>query len=157
MPRSRPAEFTITSTVAAPPQRVWERVITPEGINHEMRPWMRMTMPEGIEDLTPESIELGTPIGRSWILLFGVLPFDYDDVTIIEMEAGRRFLERSKMLSQRSWEHERTIEPADGGSLVTDRIRMEPRLGLPGGAMRPLIRRFFAHRHRRLVSWFASA
>lgn len=155
MPRSRPAEFSITSQVAAPPERVWERVITPEGINHEMRPWMRMTMPEGMEGLSPETIELGKPIGRSWILLFGVVPFDYDDVTLVEMEEGRRFLERSTMLSQRSWEHERTIEPADGGSRVTDRIRMEPRLGLPGAMLRPMIRAFFRHRHKQLVSWFA--
>jgi ligand-binding SRPBCC domain-containing protein len=156
VPRSRPAEFSVTSEVAAAPQQVWERVISPEGINHEMRPWMRMTMPEGVDALTPQNIQLGKPIGRSWILLFGVLPFDYDDVTIVEMEEGRRFLERSKMLSQRSWEHERTVEPTEGGSSVTDRIRMEPRLGLPGAMLKPVIRRFFRHRHRRLVSWFAS-
>jgi ligand-binding SRPBCC domain-containing protein len=155
MPRSRPAEFSVSSQVAAPPERVWERVITPAGINHEMRPWMRMTMPKGIERLSPETVELGKPIGRSWILLLGVLPFDYDDVTLVEMEAGRRFLERSQMLSQRSWEHERTIAADGEGSLVTDRIRMEPRLGLPGAAVRPIIRAFFRHRHRRLVAWFA--
>jgi ligand-binding SRPBCC domain-containing protein len=154
MPRSRPAEFSVSSQVGAPPERVWERVIAPEGINHEMRPWMRMTMPAGIEALTPETIELGEPIGRSWILLFGFVPFDYDDVTIVEMDKGRRFLERSRMLSQRSWEHERTIEPSGGGSRVTDRIRLEPRLGLPGAALRPAIHAFFRHRHRRLVSWF---
>jgi ligand-binding SRPBCC domain-containing protein len=155
MPRSRPAEFSVSSEVAAPPERVWERVTSPEGINYELRPWMRMTMPEGVEGLNPENIELGKPIGRSWVLLFGVLPFDYDDITLVELEDGHRFLERSKMLSQRSWEHERTVEPADGGSRVTDRIRMEPRLGLPGAMLRPMLRSFFRHRHRRLVSWFA--
>src|SRR5438309_5526768 len=127
---SRSAEFEVSSLVAAPPQEVWDRVTTPQGINYELRPWMRMTRPRGFERLDPDSVELGVPIGRSWVLLFGVLPFEYDDVTLIELEPGRRFLERSPMLSQRSWQHERIVEPAEGGSRVTDRIRMEPKLGL---------------------------
>jgi ligand-binding SRPBCC domain-containing protein len=155
VPRSRPAQFEVSSPVAAAPERVWERIITPEGINHELRPWMRMTLPGGIERLDPESIELGVPIGRSWILLFGILPSEYDDITLVELEPGRRFLERSPMLTQRSWQHERIVDPADGGSQVTDRIRMEPRLGLPAGPMVPVFRAFFRHRHRRLAAWFA--
>ena len=157
MPRSRPAEFEVSSLVPAPPEKVWERVITPEGIRDEMRPWMRMTIPRGVESLDLESVELGERIGRSWILLLGVLPFEYDDITLVELEPGRRFLERSPMLSQRVWQHERVVDPAEGGSRVTDRIRMEPRLGMPAAPMRPLFRAFFRHRHRRLVSWFSEA
>lgn len=154
MPRSRPAEFEVSSLVAGAPERVWERIITPEGINHELRPWMRMTLPRGLERIDPESVELGVPLGRSWILLFGVLPFEYDDITLVELDPGRRFLERSPMLSQRTWEHERIVEPAEGGSRVTDRIRMEPRLGLPAAPLRPIFRAMFRHRHRRLRAWF---
>ena len=119
-----------------------------------------MTLPRGVERLDPESVELGKPLGRSWVLLFGLLPFDYDDVTLVELEPGHRFLERSSMLSMRRWQHERIVEPveADGGgggsSRVTDRITMEPRLGLPGSAVRPLLRAVFRHRHRRLRAWF---
>jgi ligand-binding SRPBCC domain-containing protein len=155
MPRSRPAEFEVSSLVTASPERIWERVITPAGINYELRPLMRMTMPRGIERIDLESVELGKPIGRSWVLLFGVLPFEYDDVTLIELEPGRRFLERSPMLSQRSWQHERIVEPAEGGARVTDRIRMEPRLGLPAAPLRPVFQAVFRHRHRRLRAWFA--
>jgi ligand-binding SRPBCC domain-containing protein len=148
---SRPAEISIASRVEAPPEAVWDRVTTPEGINDEMRPWMRMTVPRGFEKLDPAEITLGEKIGRSWILLFGFLPIDYDDLTLVRLEIGRGFLERSRMLSQRSWEHERTLEPAgSGGCLVTDRVRWEPRLGLPGAPLRPLFRWFFRHRHRRL-------
>ncbi len=150
-------DFEISSLVAAAPQRVWERIITPEGINHELMPWMRMTVPRGFERLDPQTVELGRPIGRSWILLFGVLPFEYDDVTLAELEPGRRFLERSPMLSQRSWQHERIVEPAEGGSRVTDRVRMQPRLGLPSAPLRPVFRAVFRHRHRRLRSWAAGA
>ena len=45
-----------------------------------MHPYLRMTLPPGVERLDPESIELGKKIGRGWILLFGLLPFDYDDI-----------------------------------------------------------------------------
>ena len=152
---SRTAEFEVSSLVAATPDQVWERVTTPQGINYELRPWMRMTRPRGFDRLDPESVELGKPIGRSWVLLFGLLPFEYDDITLVELEPGRRFLERSPMLSQRSWQHERIVEPVDSGSRVTDRIRMEPRLGLLAAPMGPLFHAFFRHRHRRLRAWFA--
>jgi hypothetical protein len=133
---------------------VWDRIFTPEGINDEMRPYLRMTLPPGVEQLDPESIEIGKPIGRSWILLFGLLPFDYDDVTLQRLEPGHGFLERSTMLSQRSWEHERTLEPAAGGCVITDRVRWQPRLGLSGRPLRPVIAWFFRHRHRRLQRYF---
>jgi ligand-binding SRPBCC domain-containing protein len=149
------AEISITSRVDATPDRVWERVTSPEGINHEMRPWMRMTLPRGVEGLSIDQVEVGKPIGRSWILLFGLIPIDFDELNIARLDPGRGFLERSRMLSQRSWEHERTIEPDGNGSLVTDRIRWQPRLGLPAAALRPMFRAFFRHRHRRLQSHFA--
>jgi ligand-binding SRPBCC domain-containing protein len=148
---ARSAEISVSSRLDARPDRVWARIVTPQGINDELRPWLRMTVPRGIERLDPESVELGRPIGRSWVLLFGLVPFDYDRITLVRLEEGRGFLERSSMLSQRSWEHERTLEPnAEGGCLITDRLRWEPRLGLPGGPLRPLIRALFRHRHRRL-------
>ena len=152
---SRSAEIVVTSRLAASPERVWDRVITPEGINDEMRPYLGMTIPAGVEQLDPESIELGKKIGRSWVLLFGLIPFDYDDLTLVELDPGKGFLERSQMLSQRSWEHERTLESAgDGASLITDRVRWQPRLGLPGRPLRPVIGWFFRHRHKRLRRHF---
>ncbi len=148
---SRPAEISVASRLDARPDRVWDRVVTPAGINDEMRPWLRMTIPRGFDRLDPATVELGKPIGRSWILLFGLLPFDYDEITLVRLEEGRGFLERSSMLSQRTWEHERTLEAVgEGGCLITDRVRWEPRLGLPGTPLRPLFRWFFRHRHRRL-------
>jgi ligand-binding SRPBCC domain-containing protein len=151
----RAAETTVSSRLAAQPERVWEWITTPEGINAEMRPYLRMTLPRGVERIDLETIELGKPLGRSWILLFGLIPFDYDDITLVRIEEGRGFLERSRMLSQRTWEHERTLEPAGPGECrITDRVRWEPRLGLPGRPLRPVIRWFFRHRHRRLRQRF---
>jgi ligand-binding SRPBCC domain-containing protein len=148
------SQIVVSSQLDAPPERVWARIITPEGINDEMRPYLRMTLPQGVDQLDPESVELGEPIGRSWILLFGLLPFDYDDVTLERLEPGRGFLERSQMLSQRVWEHERTLKATVGGCVVTDRLRWQPRLGLPARPLRPVIRWFFRHRHKRLRRHF---
>ena len=59
------------------------------------------------------------------------------------------------MLTQRLWEHERTIEPdGSGGATLTDRLAWEPRPPLPGAAMRPLVRAIFRHRHRQLRRHF---
>jgi len=144
----RRASIEVSSRLEAAPEEVWSWIVTPEGVNDELRPWLRMTVPGGAFDL--RSVEISKPIGRSWVLLFGVLPVDYDEIKLDEVDEGRGFVERSRMLSQRTWEHVRTIRPVDGGALVTDAIAWEPRLPLPGAAMRPLFRALFGHRHRRL-------
>jgi hypothetical protein len=77
------------SIVDAPAERVWERVVTPEGINDELRPWMTMSMPRGAESLTVDNVPIGTPIGRAWLRLFGVVPFDYDRLSIAALEPGK--------------------------------------------------------------------
>src|SRR4051794_16781987 len=110
---------------------------------------MRMTVPGG-GDIDLDSIEVGRPIGRSWVLLFGLIPIDYDEINVVELESGRGFVERSRMLSQRAWEHARTIEPVAGGSMIIDRVAWEPRLPIPARALRPLFESIFRHRHRRL-------
>jgi hypothetical protein len=114
---------------------------------------MRMTVPGGGE-IDLDSIEVGTPIGRSWVLLLGLIPIDYDEINVVELESGRCFVERSRMLSQRSWEHVRTIEPVAGGSVITDSVAWEPRLPLPARSLRPLFRAIFRHRHHRLRRHF---
>jgi ligand-binding SRPBCC domain-containing protein len=147
----RRAQITESSRLAAPADVVWARVVTPAGVNDEMRPLMRMTVPRGLGgDFAIDSVEPGVKIGRSWVLAFGLIPFDYDDLTLERIDPGHGFLERSKMLSQRLWEHERTIEPVGDGCTITDRIAWEPRLPLPGALFRPLIAFFFRHRHSRL-------
>ena len=83
------------SIVDAPSGRVWERIVTPQGINDELRPWMTMSMPRGAESLTVDNVPVGTPAGRCWMRLFGVLPFDYDHLIIAELWPGRGFHEES--------------------------------------------------------------
>ena len=151
----RRAGIEVSSRLDAAPEEFWSWVFTPEGVNDELRPWLRMTVPGG--DFNLDSVEPGTPIGRSWVLLFGLIPVDYDEINLEEIDRGRGFVERSRMLSQRAWEHVRTIRPADGGALITDAVTWEPRLPLPGATMRPMFRAIFGHRHRRLRRRFGGS
>jgi hypothetical protein len=153
----RRAEIRLSSHLPAAPEAVWTRAMSAEGINDELGPLLRMTVPRGLGDLDLAEVEPGR-LGRSWILLFGLLPVDYDDLGLERIERGRGFLERSTMLSQRLWEHERTIEPAlGGGCTIADRVAWEPRPPLPGRLLRPLFASLFRHRHRRLRRHFGTA
>ncbi len=150
------AGIRVSSRLEAAPAQVWSWIATAEGINDELRPWMRMTVPGG-GDIDLDSIEVGKPIGRSWVLLLGLIPIDYDEINVVELESGRGFVERSRMLSQRAWEHARTVEPVADGSVVTDSVAWEPRLPVPASALRPLFRAIFRHRHRRLRRRFGGS
>ena len=119
------------SVVDAPAEQVWARVVTPEGINDEVRPWMTMSMPRGAKDLTVDNVPVGTPIGRCWLRLFGVVPFDYDRLTIAELVPGRSFDEQSTMMSMRRWRHRTQRSPdGDGKAVVRDRITFQLRAPL---------------------------
>jgi len=153
----RRAEFRIGSTLRATPAAVWERAMSAEGINAELGPLLRMTTPRGVGSLDLHGLEPG-PLGRSWLLLFGLIPIDYDEIGLARIEPGRGFLERSTMLTQRLWEHERTIEPAaGGGATIVDCVAWEPRLPLPGRLLRPLMAAVFRHRHKQLRRHFGGA
>jgi ligand-binding SRPBCC domain-containing protein len=144
----------ITSRLEAAQDLVWSRVTTPEGVNGELMPIVRMTVPRGMERFDLATVPVGERIGRCWILLFGLIPIDWDDLTLVRLDPPRGFLERSSMLSMRTWEHERTIEPVAGGCVISDRIAFDPRLPIPGRLLLPLYRTVFRHRHRRLRSRF---
>jgi ligand-binding SRPBCC domain-containing protein len=132
---------------------VWAFVTTPEGVNHELGPVMRMTVPRG-GDLTLREGHLG----RSWVLLAGVLPVDYDDLYIARLDPGRAFSERSVLGSAREWHHDRSVSPLpEGGCRVTDRIAFAPRLAAMTGVQQRGLGLLFRWRHRRLRRHFARA
>jgi ligand-binding SRPBCC domain-containing protein len=134
-------------------------VVTPEGINDELRPWMTMSMPRGTESLTVDNVPVGTSLGRAWLRLFGVVPFDYDRLTIAELEPGRGFREQSTMLSMRKWRHERTVTPSDHGkTVVRDRITFQLRSPIRPATpvVAACLRALFGHRHRRLQRHFSA-
>jgi ligand-binding SRPBCC domain-containing protein len=133
---------------------VWSRVTTAAGINDELRPIFRMTASRSLRQHGLSEVVLGQRICRSWVLLFGVLPVDYDDITLQRLEPPRSFLERPTMLTQREWQHERTIDEAPGGCVLSDRIRYQPRLPIPDVLLRALYTSIFRHRHSRLRKRF---
>ncbi|MFN2426558.1 MAG: hypothetical protein ABR587_08955 [Candidatus Binatia bacterium] len=126
-------------------------------MNHELFPLARMTSPASVATLDAADIVPGRRVFRSWILFLGLLPVDYDDLTFVEFEAPRRFLERSPMLTQVCWQHERVVETSGPGCVVTDTVRFEPRWRPLGYLQLPVFRLVFANRHRRLAGLFGSA
>jgi hypothetical protein len=136
---------------------VWRHATRFTGINGELYPWLRMTAPPGVTALDPAGIEPGRPLFRSWLLLAGVLPVEYDDLVLAEIEPGRRFLERSSMLTSRVWQHERTVETVDGGCRLTDRVSFAPRWAPLRPLMEPVVGLLFRHRHRRLSRRYGAA
>ena len=134
--------FRVSSVVSAAPEAVWARATTIAGVNAELMPLARMTG-EG---------EIGVgALGRSWILLGGVLPIDYDDIRLEAVDPGRGFRERSTMGSCSAWHHDRTLVPLPGGGTrVVDEVAFAPRLPALGGLMAFAFELTFRWRHRRL-------
>jgi hypothetical protein len=149
-------EFIVSSNLAAEPEVLWRHAVSPSGVNRELRPLLRMTFPSGIGDLTA-SWQPGERLFRSWLLLACVVPVEYDDVVFEEVEPGRRFLERSALLTQRVWEHERIIEPVSRGCRVTDRVRFVPRLPWLAALYGSVFKAVFRWRHRNLRKRFGEA
>jgi hypothetical protein len=112
-----------------------------------------MTFPDAMENITL-NWKPRERLFRSWILLAGILPVEYDDLAFEEVEPGYRFLERSSMFTQRIWEHERVIEPCPQGCRVTDRVYFEPRLPGIGAILTIIYKAVFRWRHRNLRSLF---
>ncbi len=149
-------EFEIQSALSTDADTLWRHSTSPRGVNTEFWPLLRMTFPPGTVDFA-DSWQPGVRLFRSWILLFGLIPIDYDDITFVEIDPGRRFLERSSMATQRVWQHERTLTPLEAGTRITDRIVFEPRVSAFERLQRLVYNNVFRYRHYRLKSLFGSA
>lgn len=136
------------SELHAPAERIWEWITSVQGIRAEMWPFLRMTVPKGIRSLHDVQIVPGTRMFRSHVFLFGFLPIDYSDMTLLELRSGQGFTEQSPMGSMRLWRHERNILPCppdSGAVLLVDQLTLKPRMArrLVGW----FIRHLFTHRH----------
>ncbi|MBB1057816.1 hypothetical protein G6020_10490 [Dietzia sp. B19] len=148
-------EVVRSSVVHASRDEVWARVVTADGVSDEFRPLLRMRFPARLAGASIADLPLGRSIGRAWILLGGVIPVEYDDLVLVDLEAPRFFQERSELGSCRVWEHRRELESlADGSTRVTDTLRAVPRALVPGSVVRVVVGALFAHRHRRLAREF---
>lgn len=154
------------SVIDCPADSVWQRVTSQDGINDEMGPYLKMTMPRCFRGKSLGDVTSGTRIGKSFLLLFGLAPFGFDDITIAKLEPGREFREESRMTGMRIWIHHRTLEPRSGPTgeqtVVTDEVTMAPQALLnliPGFSTLSsrVLAAFFAHRHRRLQKTMGAA
>jgi len=149
-------EIRVESKLSTTPEVLWARVCTMEGVNEELSPWVRMSVPSEARGHSLNDVALGELAFRSWLLLLGFLPFDRHALCLVEMEPGRRFLERSSSFLQKLWEHERIVEPCEGGARIVDRLKVEPRLFFVSLLSRFVVRALFRHRHRRLRRRFGT-
>jgi ligand-binding SRPBCC domain-containing protein len=146
--------LTYRSELAAPVADVWASVTSMAGINRETMPVFRMTGPADFASLADASFSPGVPLFRSRILAFGFVPIDWSDLTLVSLDPGRGFVERSAMGSMRSWEHIRQVEPMPSGCAVIDQLSFVPRL--PRAISRAMINLAFRNRHRNLRRLFGS-
>jgi ligand-binding SRPBCC domain-containing protein len=146
---------TFESVLSSPAPEVWAVVSTMAGVNDELAPLLVMTSPKEAQLLEIGAAPTGVTLFRSWLLLFGVLPIDYDDLFLASVTPGVGFVETSTLASAKRWRHERTIDPlSDRACRIVDRLTFEPRLPLLGGVLEAIVRQVFAHRHRRLQRRF---
>lgn len=143
----------ITTTIPRPPDEIWRAVATPKGVNAELGPYIHMTFPAGARFDAVGEDELGKPLFGSWLLLFGVLPFDRHTFGLEGVGQGW-FREASSSWMQRSWRHERWIEPCEGGCTVRDRVSVEPRITAVKPMTSAFARLIFEHRRRRLKALY---
>lgn len=134
---------------------LWRKVNTMEGVNHELAPFIRMTSPAAMRCLPFTQAPLKQTLFASWLLLFGVLPFDRHQLRLDEVWEGG-FRENSSSLIHRVWRHERIITANSNGAMLTDTLNFEPRIAVFGYILLPVVRFVFQHRHRRLKRFFAA-
>jgi len=136
------------SRLQAPTTRIWEWITSVEGISAEMWPYFRMTTPKSIRSLADVQLRPGIPMFRSYVFLFGFLPIDYSDMTLLELDKGVGFVEQSTMGSMTLWRHERHLVtyPSDPAAVIlVDQLTFQPRMAKRFVGW--FIRRVFVHRH----------
>lgn len=137
--------------LAAPVEDVWAAAVTEAGIDDELRPVLRMRMPRRWRGSRLDEVPVGAPLGRAWLLLLGVLPVEYDDLSLAAVGPGACFTEESRMLLLSPWRHHRRVTPAPGGCEVHDELSFRARLAPLTPLAALVVRALFRHRHRRLT------
>jgi hypothetical protein len=144
------------SRLAVEPAELWRHTTSMAGVNFELMPLVRMTHPRDRTAL-PDAGEL--PDGvlfHSWLLLFGLLPFDRHALCLRSVGPGMRFDEDSTSWMQRRWGHHRRIEAVAGGARVIDELQIVPRLAFAEPLVRVLVAQICRHRHQRLQQRFGA-
>jgi len=147
-------KLTFSSRLAVTPEIIWIHISTMQGVNEELTPLMRMTYPSAASAANLAEAPVGEVLFHSWLLFLGFLPIDRHHLCLSKVDAERGFIEESTSWSQAYWRHERTIEAAPGGCILTDNLTFRPRLFVLGPAIAMFVRRLFTNRHHNLKRKF---
>lgn len=96
-------EIVFSSTLATSREVVWHWVSATDGVSSELFPLVRMTHPRDQRSLGEAAVVPGQVVFGSWLLLFGVLPFDRHALALGEVVDGCGFVEGSTSWLQRRW------------------------------------------------------
>lgn len=154
MTRTLTFESRLPTTRAA----LWSRIVDVDALRTEMMPFLAMKFPKGVRRLDDMPLVPGKPLFRCPHLYAGFLPLDWSDLTFIEMEPGRLFVEQSPMGSMRQWTHRREILDLPNEPdmvLLRDTLTFEPRFA--SGIAAWGVSMFFRHRHQMLRRAVAAA
>lgn len=154
---TRARAFEIASELAADRGVVLARAATWAGVNEELGPVFRMTA-GSFRGRSLFEARTGEPLFRSWLLLGGVVPVDFDHLRFEEIDPESGFVEASTMASMSEWRHERRVTDLPGGGCrVVDRLSFRPRVPGTGAALARFVAFVFRHRHRRLRARYGEA
>ena len=137
-------------------QTAWDWITSVEGISQEMHPLVRMSAPAHIHNLADVNVQLGARLFRSYIFLFGIVPIDYSDLTLVDFDPPNSFKEQSPMGSMEIWRHERFLVDAVDGSgdiILKDELAFQPRFA--AGLVTWFTKKLFQHRHQVLRQAFS--
>lgn len=140
-------QVTVPAVLPIGPEMLWLRLASADTLNAEMAPWLRLTGPVD-SVFTPAALDGPLDLG-----LRGPagLPLGGYPLHLVRIEAGKGFVEQTRLLGSVLWQHRRELRAVDTGATeLTDSLGWTgiPRLLTP--AMKVLVRGFLRHRHRRL-------
>ena len=135
------------SKLSQPKDQIWKWMTSVEGISAELWPLLRMTTPRGVHNLADLNFKSGRRLFRSYLLLFGFLPIDYSDLTLVEFNSDG-FIEQSPMGFIKFWRHERFLEVRESNPsqvFLVDKLTFEPLIAQ--NFAKWFTRKLFEHRH----------
>lgn len=152
---SKVIRFKIESKVNGNAEQLYLDLLTMGSVNYELMPVVKMTVPSKWASTHLKLWPIGTELFSSVILLFGIIPVDLHKFKLSKVnESG--FKECSSTLTNKEWNHSRTIKKLGSTCLVTDELEIFPRFRFLGGVMAPIYKTIFKHRHKRLYAKYGA-
>ena len=124
-------------------------------VNYELGPFLKMSCPKEWEQRPLTEWQTGTPLFRSVICAFWVLPIDLHTF-YMEKVSAHGFEERSSSWMNSVWVHKRTVEPDGASCKIHDVVEFTPRVRMIGALAARIYQTVFKHRHKRLQVRFGA-